>query len=372
MLPPYRADHVGSLKRSQQLIAAHQGHDQHKVSDADLRALEDREIAAAIQMEKDVGIDILSDGELRRGGWTGDFVYAVDGFEVGEPPVKLSWANRPVTGRGAPVAQIIAKPLTQRTRFTKKEVDFLKSHAGGKPWKVTLPAASYLVARGYKHGITDKVYKTRAEALAAVAKILNTEIKALIDEGASYIQIDNPHYPDYLMENLQSQWRALGVDPKQALVEDIEADNATVAGLKRDNVTVAMHFCRGNGGSAMWHSEGSYEPIAEQCFGKLNYDRFLLEYDNERSGGFEPLRFVPKGKKVVLGLVSTKVSVLESADLIQRRIDEAAKIMPLDALALSPQCGFSSTLLGNDISPDQQRGKLALVVEVARKVWGNA
>ncbi|MGH6980227.1 MAG: hypothetical protein ACREFC_03385, partial [Stellaceae bacterium] len=164
----------------------------------------------------------------------------------------------------------------------------------------------------------------------------------------------------------------LGVDPKKAIVEDIEADNATVAGLKRDNVTVAMHFCRGNGGSAMWHSEGSYEPIAEQCFGKLDYDRFLLEYDNERSGGFEPLRFVPKGKKVVLGLVSTKVSALESADLIRRRIDEAAKVMPLDGLALSPQCGFSSTLLGNDVSPDEQRNKLALVVEVARKVWGNA
>jgi 5-methyltetrahydropteroyltriglutamate--homocysteine methyltransferase len=372
MPKPYRADHVGSLKRSPQLIEAHQAHDKGDLSDDALRALEDREIEACIRLQKEVDIDILSDGELRRGGWTGDFVYAVDGFERGEPPVQLHWANRPTAGQGAPVAQIIARTLRQRTRFTKTEADFLKAHAGGKQWKITLPAASYLVSRGYKPGVTDKIYKNRAEALAAVATILNGEIKALIDEGVNYVQIDNPHYPDYLMDNVQAQWKALGIDPKQALADDIAADNATVAGLKRGNVAVAMHFCRGNGGSAMWHSEGSYEPIAEQCFGQLDYDRFLLEYDTARAGGFEPLRFVPKGKMAVLGLVSTKVGVLESADLIRQRIDEAARFMPLDAMALSPQCGFSSTLLGNDIDPDQQRRKLAVVVEVARKVWGNA
>jgi 5-methyltetrahydropteroyltriglutamate--homocysteine methyltransferase len=369
MKSPYRADHVGSLKRSPQLIAAHQAHDKGTLSDADLRTLEDREIDACIGMQEEVGVDVLSDGELRRGGWTGDFVHAVDGFERGEPPVKLGWANR--TGAQAPVAQIIARPLRQRTRFTKKEADYLKQHAD-RPWKITLPAASYLVSRGYKPGVTDKIYKSRAEVLAAVAAILRGEIEALIAEGANYIQIDNPHYPDYLMESVQSQWRALGIESKQALADDIAADNASVAGLDRANVTVAMHFCRGNGGSSHWHSEGSYEPIAEQTFGQLEFDRFLLEYDNERSGGFEPLRFMPKNKIAVLGLISTKVNVLESPDLIRRRIDEAARILPLDRLALSPQCGFSSTLLGNDINPDEQRRKLALVVEVARAVWGNA
>ncbi len=329
--------------------------------------MEDREILACIRMQEEVGLDVLSDGELRRGGWTGDFVYAVDGFERGTPPVELRWANR--TLAQAPVAQIIAKPLKQRGRFTKTEAEFLKKYAD-RPWKMTLPAASYLVARGYKPDVTDKVYKNRAEALAAVAAILHGEIKALIDEGVDYVQIDNPHYPDYLMESVQSQWRALGIDPKQALAEDIAADNASVAGFDRGKVTIAMHFCRGNGGSAYWHSEGSYEPIAEQCFGGLHFDRFLLEYDTERAGGFEPLRFVPKSKIAVLGLVSTKVGALETPDLIRRRIDEAATFLPLEALALSPQCGFSSTLLGNDVSPDQQRGKLALVVEVARKVWG--
>lgn len=370
MPPAYRADHVGSLKRSPQLIAAHQAHDKHELADDALRALEDREIDAAIRMQTDVGIDVLSDGELRRGGWTGDFVFAVDGFERGTPPVQLSWANRS-TGQ-PPFAQIIARPLKQRTRFTKTEADFLSKKHADRPWKITLPAASYLVSRGYKPGVTDKVYKSRAEALAAVAAILQGEIAALIDEGVSYVQVDNPHYPDYLMEKVQSQWRALGIEPKQALADDIAADNATVAGLKRRNVTVAMHFCRGNGGSTSWHSEGSYEPIAEQCFGGLDYDRFLLEYDSERAGGFEPLRFMPKSKIAVLGLISTKVSALETPDLIRRRIDEAARFLPLEALALSPQCGFSSTLFGNDINPDQERAKLALVVDVARKVWGNA
>jgi 5-methyltetrahydropteroyltriglutamate--homocysteine methyltransferase len=370
MKSPYRADHVGSLKRSPQLVEAHQAHDKGNVSDEALRAMEDREIAACIAMQKEVGVDILSDGELRRGGWTGDFVSSVGGFERGTPPVQLRWANRAVAQ--APVAQIITQKLQQRTRFTKTEADYLKSHADKRPWKITLPAASYLVSRGYKPGVTDKVYKNRAEALAAVAAILRAEIKLLIDEGVNYVQIDNPHYPDYLMDSVQSQWAALGIEPKQALADDIAADNATVAGLNRANVTVAMHFCRGNGGSSHWHSEGSYEPIAEQCFGKLDYDRFLLEYDTDRAGGFEPLRFVPKGKIAVLGLVSTKVGALETPDLIRKRIDEAARHLPLDALALSPQCGFASTLFGNDIDPDQQRRKLALVVEVARKVWGNA
>ncbi|HEX4114213.1 MAG TPA: hypothetical protein VH020_16890 [Stellaceae bacterium] len=370
MPAPYRADHVGSLKRSPQLIEAHQAHDKGSVSDESLRALEDREIEACIRMQEEVGLDVLSDGELRRGGWTGDFVFAVDGFERGEPPVQLRWANRNLPQQ-APPAWIIAKPLKQRTRFTKVEADFLKKHAD-RPCKITLPAASYLVARGYKPGVSDKVYKTRAEALAAVAAILRAEIKALVDEGVNYIQIDNPHYPDYLMESVQAQWREMGIDPSRALTEDVIADNESVAGLNRANVTVAMHFCRGNGGSAFWHSEGSYEPIAEQTFGKLDFDRFLLEYDTERAGGFEPLRFVPKSKIAVLGLVSTKVGALESPDLIRRRIDEAARFLPLEGLALSPQCGFSSTLLGNDVNPDQQRGKLKLVVDVARAVWGNA
>jgi 5-methyltetrahydropteroyltriglutamate--homocysteine methyltransferase len=314
---------------------------------------------------------VLSDGELRRGGWTGDFFYGVSGFERGAPPVRLGWANRLADQTPQVSAWIIAQPLKQHSRFTKTEADYLKQHAD-RPWKITLPAASYLVARGYKPGVSDKAYKTRAEALAAVAAILRSEIKALIAEGVNYVQIDNPHYPDYLMENVREQWRALGFDPQRAIAEDVAADNATVEGLDRGNVTIAMHFCRGNGGSQQWHSEGSYEPIAEATFGKLNYDRFLLEYDTERAGGFEPLRFVPKGKRVVLGLVSTKVRVLESADQIRRRIDEAARHIPLEALALSPQCGFSSTLLGNDVSPDEQRRKLALVVDVARKVWGNA
>jgi 5-methyltetrahydropteroyltriglutamate--homocysteine methyltransferase len=185
-----------------------------------------------------------------------------------------------------------------------------------------------------------------------------------------YLQLDNPHYPDYISDDRRAQWRELGVDPDQALTDDIAADNASIAGLDRARVTVAMHLCRGNGPLGRWHTAGGYERIAEQVFGTLDVDRFLLEYDSERAGGFEPLRFMPRGKLVVLGLVTTKSAELETVDLLRARIDEATKYVPLEFLALSPQCGFASTLIGNPLTWDEQRRKLELVVETARKVWG--
>jgi 5-methyltetrahydropteroyltriglutamate--homocysteine methyltransferase len=220
------------------------------------------------------------------------------------------------------------------------------------------------------------VYGTRAAALHDVASIIKSEVAALVDEGVPYIQLDNPHYPDYLSEERNAQWRALGVDPASALDEDIAADNFTLSGLDRDNVVLAMHLCRGNGGRgqdqpAGWHTSGGYDAIAEQVFGGLQVDRFLLEYDSERAGGFAPLRFVPKGKMVVLGLVTTKSGELESEATLLRRIEEAAKYIAMEDLALSPQCGFASTLAGNPLTEDEERRKLELVVGTARKVWGS-
>jgi 5-methyltetrahydropteroyltriglutamate--homocysteine methyltransferase len=185
-----------------------------------------------------------------------------------------------------------------------------------------------------------------------------------------YVQLDNPHYPDYISEDRRNQWRTLGVDPDQALLDDIEADNASIAGVDRSKATVGMHLCRGNGPMGRWHTEGGYERIAEQIFGGINVDRFLLEYDSERAGGFEPLRFMPRGKTVVLGLITTKSPELESQDVLLRRIEEAARYVPIEELALSPQCGFASTLIGNPLTEDDQRRKLELVVDTARKVWG--
>jgi 5-methyltetrahydropteroyltriglutamate--homocysteine methyltransferase len=258
--------------------------------------------------------------------------------------------------------------------MTEHESAFLKQHAPG-PFKMTMPAASYVLSRGYNPAITDKVYGNRAAALHDVASIIQSEVQALVAEGVPYIQLDNPHYPDYVSDERNAEWRALGVDPEKALDEDIAGDNLTIAGFDRANVVLAMHLCRGNGGRgqdqpAGWHTTGGYDAIAERVFGGLEVDRFLLEYDSDRAGGFEPLRFVPRGKTVVLGLVTTKSGELESEDTLLRRIDEASKYMALEDLALSPQCGFASTMAGNPLSVDDERRKLELVVETARKVWG--
>src|SRR5712691_10374404 len=240
---------------------------------------------------------------------------------------------------------------------------------------MTMPAASYVLARGYQPRVTDQVYGTRAAALHDVASIIKSEVAALVEEGVPYIQLDNPHYPDYLSDDRNAQWRALGVDPEKALLEDVEADNLTLSGVDRGNVVRTMHLCRGNGGRgqdqpAGWHTTGGYDAIAEPVFGGLQVDRFLLEYDSERAVGFEPLRFVPQGKLVVLGLVTTKSGELESEATLRRRIDEAAKYVALEDLALSPQCGFASTLAGNPLTEDEERRKLELVVATARKMWG--
>jgi 5-methyltetrahydropteroyltriglutamate--homocysteine methyltransferase len=205
--------------------------------------------------------------------------------------------------------------------------------------------------------------------LQDIVGIMQQEVQALAANGVTYIQLDNPHYPDYIPASRREQWRAIGINPDTALEEDIAADSAVFAGLDRSRVTCAMHICRGNGRSA-WHTQGGYEPIAEQAFGSLDVDVFLLEYDSERAGGFEPLRFMPKGKTVVLGLVTTKLGELESQDLLLKRIDEAAKYVPIEDLALSPQCGFASIAAGNLVTQDDQRRKLELVGETARKVWG--
>lgn len=263
---------------------------------------------------------------------------------------------------------IVGERLRQRHRLTEVESAFMKQHAGGA-YKITLPAASYIVARGFTPGITDRAYPKRGDLMQDVTGILAAEVQALQAEGVGYIQLDNPHYPDYIEEERRDQWRAIGIDPDSALAEDLAGDNRCVQGVNRQKVVVATHICRGNGRSA-WHTRGGFEPIAEQVFGTLDVDRYLLEYDSDRAGGFEPLRFMPPGKTVVLGLVTTKVGQLESQDELMRRIDEASRYVPVENLALSPQCGFASVAEGNMLTWEDQRRKLELVVDTARKVWG--
>jgi 5-methyltetrahydropteroyltriglutamate--homocysteine methyltransferase len=383
MTTMYRADHVGSLLRPAEVLQAHADFEASKISAEQLREIEDRGILAVLQLQRDAGLDVVSDGEYRRGSWAGDFFEAVDGYVDGPLPIRFDWrlpeGSQSIPGAAAAVQEmvhsvpmqrgrVVAERLHQKRRLTEYESVFMKEHAGG-PYKVTQPAASYIVTRGYNPSVAAPAYATREELCQDVARIIADEVQALAAEGVPYIQIDNAHYPDYIPEERRQQMRSIGIDPDQALAEDIAADNATVAGVDRQKHVVAMHICRGNGRSA-YHTSGPYDAIAERVFGGLDVDRFLLEYDSERAGGFEPLRFIPRGKQVVLGLVTTKLGELESQDVLLKRIDEAAKYVPLENLALSPQCGFASVAQGNMVNWDEQRRKLELVAETARKVWG--
>ncbi len=382
MATKYRADHVGSFLRPPELLAARQSFVEGKITEDDLRKVQDEAILKVIDLQKQSGIDIYTDGEYRRDGWASDFGEAVEGYVVGAPAVTMPFqggvetssagggnSTNPTGAPGGGGGRVFGEKLKQIKRLTGGESPFIKEHAHGA-YKVTMPAASYVVTRGYKPGVTDKVYDSRAAVLHDAAMIIKDEVIALIAEGVPYVQIDNPHYPDYLPDDRREQWRALGVDPDQALGDDIDADNACLRGFDRSDVTLAMHLCRGNGAGGGWHTSGGYDRIAEQLFSRLEVDAFLLEYDSDRAGGFEPLRFMPKGKTVVLGLVTTKAGELESQDLLLRRIEEAAKFVDMDDLTLSPQCGFASTVQGNPLTWDDQLRKLELVVETARKAWG--
>jgi 5-methyltetrahydropteroyltriglutamate--homocysteine methyltransferase len=361
----YRADQVGSLLRPARLLEARAAHAEGRLDLDGLRAIEDEAILEALAMQRQVGIDVVTDGEYRRGVFYGDMLEAVEGF-VTNADVPASWRG-PAGAPGPTLPPMVGAKLRQKRRLTAHEVPFLQEHAPG-PFKVTIPGGQQFLRAGFRPGVTDRFYPTRADLARELAGILHREVEALIADGAPYVQIDAPWYYAFLDEGHRERLRERGLEPAQALDEAIAVDNAVVAGLRREGVTLALHICRGNARSR-WLAEGSYEPIAEKLFHALDYDRLLLEYDSDRAGGFEPLRFVPPDKTVVLGLVTTKEGRLETEDALRRRIDEAARYVPLERLALSPQCGFASSDAGNLLSLDEQRRKLELVVETARRVW---
>ncbi len=323
------------------------------------------QILEALALQRQVGLDIFTDGEFRRGSWLTSMAEAVEGFVSDR--IVIEW-HGPGGGAEASTAQVVGGRLQQKRRLTEHEVAFLKSHSQG-PFKVTIPTPSSFLLVSYKPGLTDRLYPTRADMVHELALIVRREIAALMDEGLPYIQLDAPYYTSYLDARVRERLRQNGVDPDQAFEDALAADRASVEGVRREGVTLAMHICRGNSRSR-WFTEGGYDPIAEKLFGTLPIDRFLLEYDTERAGGFEPLRFVPRGKTVVLGLVTTKEPRLESQEALVRKIDEASRYVPVENLAVSPQCGFASTAAGNLLSWDDQRRKLELVAQLARRVWG--
>jgi 5-methyltetrahydropteroyltriglutamate--homocysteine methyltransferase len=360
----YRADHIGSFLRPPEILAAH--HD--GAPPDELRALEDAAILRVLERQREAGFHIFTDGELRRRGFQSNLVDAVDGFDLGHAEVR-TW--KAATGGAQPQGTngIVVAKLKQRRRLTGDEVPFLKAHAPG-PIKMTTASPTQYPAIAWKRGISEEAYADRSALLADVTAIVANEMRALAGDGIDYIQVDAPRYSYYLDPKWRDWLRSeTGSTPERLLDEALAADNTCFAAARRPGVTLAIHLCRGNNRS-QWYAEGGYDAIAERLFSTLDVDRFLLEYDDERSGSFAPLRFVPKGKTVVLGLVSSKLPHLEDADVLARRIAEAAKVVPLEQLALSPQCGFASVMEGNNLTEEQQWAKLRLVADVARTVWG--
>jgi 5-methyltetrahydropteroyltriglutamate--homocysteine methyltransferase len=362
----YRADHTGSLLRPAELLQARGTNTPVE----QLRALEGKHILQVIGRQKDVGFKVFTDGELRRGNFMSDFNEAVEGIDTGVAVARTWQTGAGAAPRPSMVPGTVVGKIKQTRRLTQHELPFLKQHSPGDI-KMTLPTANQFPAIYYKKGISDKIYSDYSAFLWDIVPIMKAEIQALVSEGVRYIQIDAPRYSYYI----DPKWRGyvkneMGLDPEQALDEAIHADNACLEGANGQDVILAIHLCRGNNRS-QWYAEGGYDAIAEKLFGQLNVDAFLLEYESERAGTFEPLRFVPRGKTVVLGLISSKLSEMELHDPLAKRIDEASKYVPLENLALSPQCGFASTMEGNLLTEAQQWQKLGLVVDTARKVWGN-
>jgi 5-methyltetrahydropteroyltriglutamate--homocysteine methyltransferase len=376
---PYRADHVGSLLRPAELVDARKN---PATTPAQLTELEDRHIQRVLQRQKDLGFRIFTDGEFRRLGFMSDFNDSVEGLDNAEA-IARDWK---IEGAGASAGAsvsvvtrinnrlpgIVVRKIRQKKRLAEHELAFLKRHSPGDI-KITLPTPNQFPAIAYKKGLSDPAYASYSEFLWDIVPIFKAEMQALARDGARYIQIDAPRYSYYL----DPKWRRyveeqMHVNPENALDEAIRVDNTCIEGARAGGeAIIAIHLCRGNNRS-QWYAEGGYDPIAEKIFNQLNVDAFLLEYDSDRAGTFEPLRFVPPGKAVVLGLVSTKLPELETEDQLLRPIEEAAKYLPLDQLALSPQCGFASVLEGNLLTEGQQWSKLDLVVSTARKVWPDA
>jgi methionine synthase II (cobalamin-independent) len=365
----YRADHVGSLLRPSALIQARRA----QIPASELHALEDRDILRVLEKQKELGFQIVTDGELRRSSFMSDFTDAVEGFDF-QDSVSRKWSEdeKDEAAKSTAVSSIngiVTGKLRQREPLTGRELPFLRKHVPGSI-KMTLPSATQFPAISFKYGTTDSVYRDPFELLNAITAIMADDVKTLASSGISYLQIDAPRY-SYYLDTKWTAWmeKELRVDPAEMLTASLKADNACFAAARQPGVTLAIHLCRGNNRSH-WYAEGGYDAIAERLFHELAVDRFLLEYDDARSGSFEPLRLVPKGKTVVLGLISTKHAELERREDVFRRIDEASKVIPLEQLAVSPQCGFASTMEGNLLTESDQWAKLKLVADVAKEVWG--
>jgi 5-methyltetrahydropteroyltriglutamate--homocysteine methyltransferase len=363
---PFRADHVGSFLRPAELLAARERYQSGHIDRATLRAVEDRAIREVARREEDAGLLGITDGELRRTYFHVDFLEKLHGVNT-RGGVAAQFRNRTGVVDFAPPVMRVTDKIRHEQPIQLEDFDFLKSVTTRTP-KVSIPSPTMLHFRGGRAAISDEAYPDLDAFFADVAAAYRAEIGSLYAAGCRYLQLDDTNLAYLCDPDMREGARSRGDDPTELPRRYASLINAAIADRPADMV-LCIHLCRGNFKSA-WVAEGGYEPVAEVLLNDLKVDGYFLEYDDARSGDFSPLRFLPPGKRVVLGIVTSKLGILEKKEDIKRRIDEAAKFAALEQLALSPQCGFSSTVHGNDIAQEAQWAKLRLIVETAREVWG--
>jgi 5-methyltetrahydropteroyltriglutamate--homocysteine methyltransferase len=360
----WHSEGVGSLLRPPELIEARRRLEAGELAPPEFKRIEDTAVASAVALQEDAGLDVVADGEMRRASWMSPFADAFDGFDR-TTGVAMPWRDESGRRLETPGRRpVVVERLRRRgSPCTLEEWVFLRGRAT-RPAKVTMPGAE-MAAAMYDDRLSRGAYPTRDDYHAHVVELLRREVSELVRLGCRYIQLDSPQYGALTDPQNRELFRRHGSDPDRLIDAGIEMDNAIIDGFP--GVTFGLHICRGNAMSR-FYAEGDYEPVA-RIFTRSRFGRFLLEYDDQRSGGFEPLRHVPGDRVVVLGLVTTKKPDLEDADAVRGRVEEAARYVPADRLALSPQCGFASVAAGNLIGPAEQAAKLALVARVARKIW---
>ena len=368
MTPPFRADHVGSLLRPPEVLKAREDHASGAVDDAQLREVEDAAIRDVVRMQEDIGLRTATDGEFRRTAWHMDFIYQLQGISRTDEAIRVHFRNAQGDLEFTSAALKVDGKIGIDGPIFGPDFQFLQSAVTTGTPKLTIPSPSMVHYRGGPAAIDPAVYPDEDGFWDDLSSAYARQIRAIADLGGTYLQLDDTSLA-YLNDPAQrAMLAAQGRDAEHQHERYIRQINAALAG-RPDGLTITTHMCRGNYRSS-WAAEGSYEFVAEALFSQLDVDGFFLEYDDARSGGFAPLRFVPAGKMVVLGLVTTKRPELEAKDDLKRRIDEASRYVPLEQLCLSPQCGFSSTVEGNNLTREQQIAKLALIVETAAEVWG--
>jgi 5-methyltetrahydropteroyltriglutamate--homocysteine methyltransferase len=366
--PFFRADHIGSLLRPPELLAAREAFGRGELDAARLRSIEDAAIRDVVAGQERAGLEIVTDGEFRRENWYADFIGALAGVEIRAAEQNPAFAADPGNAvHYVPKNVVTVAPLRRPEPITVRDYTFLAG-VTTRAAKITLPSPSRLHFHGGRGVVSSTVYPDIEGFFADVVRAYRAEIADLEAAGCRYIQIDDPLFSYFISDRMRAEVLANGERPETRLGRYVQLINDCIA-ERGAGTAIGIHVCRGNARSA-WIAEGGYERIAEQLFGSLNNDHYLLEYDDDRSGDFAPLRFMPAGKRVVLGLVTSKRGALEERATLLRRVEEATRYVPLENLALSPQCGFASVVEGNLITPADQWAKLRLVVDVSHEIWG--